>query len=113
MMGQFRRAIEHATMPRAPRMKTEDGAANLVGPQVKARRLELGLSHDDVCARIAQATSGRWIPLRQDIYKIEARMRGVSDLEVITFAQVLDCVPNWLLAVPADKASTSSPEWIR
>lgn len=79
-------------------MKTEDGAANLVGPQVKARRIELGLSHSDVCLRIAEATNGRWIPLKQDIYKIEVLIRGVSDIEADVLSRILDCQLTWLFA---------------
>ena len=85
-------------MPRGgKRIRAEDGAQNGVGEQVKRRRLELRLTQGQVIARLAYATSGRWNPSDQEIYRIESRTRTVLDLEATALAEVLECSVAWLL----------------
>lgn len=85
-------------MPRGcPRLRTEDNKRNQIGQRVKDCRNQMKLTQDALCARIAQATNGQWIPDRREIYRIEDGRRIVSDLEILTLAQVLECSPCWLL----------------
>lgn len=84
-------------MPRAARPRLETGESNLVGPRVRERRVELGLTHDAVCGRLAYFTNGRWIPNRQDIYKIEAQVRTCTDIEIVAIAEALGASAAWLL----------------
>ena len=84
-------------MPRAARPKSASGKCNLIGPRVRIRRLNLALTHDAVCGRIALITDGRWIPQRQDIYKIEARVRTCTDIEMVALSQALEIDTAWLL----------------
>ncbi len=64
---------------------------------MRARRVELGLTHDAVCGRLAYLTNGRWIPNRQDIYKIEAQVRTCTDIEIVAIAGALETSAAWLL----------------
>ncbi len=84
-------------MPRGtPRLRMAD-RMNVIGRRARSRRRELTLKQDQVCGRIAAATSGRWSPGWQDLSRIENGGRIVSDVEVLAIAQALDCDPCWLL----------------
>lgn len=86
-------------MPRGgPRVRADDGRMNLVGARVAARRQELGLDQDDLCARLARASGGRWNPGWQDVSRIENGARIVSDVEVWLLSDALECDPCWLLS---------------
>jgi transcriptional regulator with XRE-family HTH domain len=74
-----------------PRLRTADQRQNLAGPHIKARRQQLNLTQDDLCARLADITGGRWNPSIYDIYRIEAQRRIVSDLEMLALALALEC----------------------
>lgn len=80
-----------------PRLRTPDGKANDIGPRVAARRAEVGLKQDEMCARIAYATAGRWSPGWQDISRIENGARLVTDIEIKVLAEALECSAAWLL----------------
>lgn len=85
-------------MPRgSPRLRTDDDRRNIVGTRVLERRLELKVAQDTLCARIATATKGRWNPDRQEVYKIEAGTRTVTDLELLVLSTVLGRSATWLL----------------
>ena len=71
---------------------------NVIGPRVKQRREEIGITLDMACARIAGATDGRWIPEARDLHKIEVQVRIVSDIELLALAEALECSPLWLLS---------------
>lgn len=87
-----------STMPRGgKRLRTAEGTMNLVGPRVVGRRSQLQMRQDELCARIARATDGAWIPSWQDVSRIEHGTRLVTDLEVIALADSLECSPCWLL----------------
>lgn len=86
-------------MPRGgPRLRTPDGKLNQVGVRVQDRRLETHVKQDELCARIAEATAGQWVPAWQDISRIENGARIVSDLEVLVLAAVLSCSAEWLIS---------------
>ncbi len=79
------------------RLRTEDGKLNLIGPRVKERRREIGVDANALCARLDVDTNGRWRPKRDDLYKLEAQVRIVSDLEMLALATVLEVDVIWLL----------------
>ncbi|HLK55237.1 MAG TPA: hypothetical protein VKU00_01655 [Chthonomonadaceae bacterium] len=81
----------------APRLRTPDGKVNQVAPRVRGRRMELKLTQDLLCARLATVTDGGWNADRMEIYRIESGDRIVSDLEILALAQALECTPLWLL----------------
>jgi transcriptional regulator with XRE-family HTH domain len=64
---------------------------------VKELRKALKLTQDGLCARIAHVTQGAWNPDKQEVFKIEAGQRLVSDLEVVTLANALECDACYLL----------------
>ena len=77
-------------MPRgAPRLRTPEGKLNLVAARVRQRRMELKLTQDALCARLATVTDGAWIADRRDIFRIEDGRRSVHDLEIIALAEAL------------------------
>ena len=85
-------------MPRGgQRLRLPTGKLNGIGRRAAARRSELELEQDEVCAQIAYVTDGGWNPGWQDISKVERGVRMVSDLEVRVLARVLGCRPGWLL----------------
>ncbi len=88
-------------MPRGSPRITKDSRKNQVGIRVRQRRIELGLTQDALCARLATVTDAlmdsMWIADDQEISKIENGTRTATDLEVIVLAQALECNPCWLL----------------
>ncbi len=85
-------------MPRgAPRLRTIHGRINSVGERTETRALQLKLTQDMLCARLAKVTAGGWIADRRDIYRIIHGQRIVSDLELIALAGALECDACWLL----------------
>ena len=84
-------------MPRAARLKTEDGKMNLIGPRVRQRRVELELSRDTVCARIQISTGNRWEIDHRDLWKIEAQRRACTDVEMVEIAKALEVEAGWLM----------------
>ena len=78
-----------------------DGTAkNMVGGQIKAIRLQRGLSQQALSDRLE--TLAVYV-CRGSISRIEERQRTVTDIELYGFAQVLD-VPIQQLFPPADDA---------
>jgi hypothetical protein len=86
----------------APRLRTADDRQNLAGPIVKERRKALKLTQDELCARLATVTGGRWNPTIFDIYRIERQRRIVSDLELLALSLALECSAYDLLGVSAN-----------
>lgn len=82
-----------------PRIRLRDGKMNFVGARVTEARLKAKpkITQDQMCARIADITRGRWTPIRQDIYKIEQGTRLISDLEMLALAAAVECEASWLL----------------
>ena len=83
------------------RLRTPEGLLNSIGGRVLERRIALGLTRDQLAARIAdETTSGyteQWIASQDEIYKIQAGKRMVSELEVKVLARVLGCSILWLM----------------
>ena len=73
---------------------------NMVGGQIKAIRLQRGLSQQALSDRLE--TLAVYV-CRGSISRIEERQRTVTDIELYGFAQVLD-VPIQQLFAPADGA---------
>ena len=71
---------------------------NMVGGQIKAIRLQRGLSQQALSDRLE--TLAVYV-CRGSISRIEERQRTVTDIELYGFAQVLD-VPIQQLFTPAD-----------
>ncbi len=90
-------ANEGGTHELGRRLGTQAGQRNVVGERVRERRLAMGLTVDQVHARLVEKTRGEWNPSRQQVQHIEARRRAVTDLEVIALAAVLHCGASWLL----------------
>lgn len=85
-------------MPRgAPRLRTVHDRINSVGERLETRALQLKLTQDMLCARLAEVTAGGWIADRRDIYRIIHGQRIVSDLELVALAGALECDACWLL----------------
>jgi transcriptional regulator with XRE-family HTH domain len=61
---------------------------NLVGPEVRRRRIEAGLSQEALAAKIQVK---RWDLSRGGLSKIEARLRRVNDAELLVLVRALGC----------------------
>ena len=79
------------------RLRAANGQLNQIANRVKERRRLLKLTQEGLCGRLAYATSGEWNADRQEIVRIEAGGRTVSDVELVALATALDCDPCWLL----------------
>ncbi|MBB6050728.1 helix-turn-helix domain-containing protein [Armatimonas rosea] len=96
-------------MPRGDtRLRTESGQLNQIAERLRARRRVLKLTQEQLCGRLADVTSSRWIAARKEIVHLEAGTRIVSDLELLALAQALDCPPNWLLTGEEATPKTSA-----
>ena len=68
--------------------------ANIVGPQIRKRRIQLGLTQMELAARCQVA--GFDIS-RATLSQIEARLRCVKDDELLALAQILNVSADSLL----------------
>ena len=89
-------------MPRGgERLRTAAGLLNSIGSRVLERRVSMGLTRDQLAARLTTETAGNpcgeWIASEDEIYKIQAGKRMVSELEVKALARVLGCSILWLM----------------
>ncbi len=75
---------------------------NLVGPQVRRLRVQQGLTQPALAARCQR--SGYDLS-REGLAKIESRLRGVTDAEVVLLARALR-VPFSILYPAADELET-------
>jgi hypothetical protein len=64
---------------------------------VREKRLELNLTQDALCARIAAETGGLWNPSEDEVWKIQAGKRIVGDLEIKVLAKALSVSVMWLM----------------
>lgn len=74
-------------------------ARNIIGPQVRSKRLEKKLSQNKLaidCQMIG------WQLSRETLSKIEAGLRSVTDAEVMLLAQVLECPVQNLMKASKD-----------
>jgi transcriptional regulator with XRE-family HTH domain len=91
------------------RLRAENGELNQVADLVRQRRRALKMTQERLCGRLADVTDGRWIADRQEIFRIEAGGRIVSDVELIALAKALECSPCWLLTGIDSKPTTPPP----
>lgn len=74
------------------------GSKNIVGPQVRRLRTEVGLSQDAFAAKLQMAG---WDLSRAGLSKIEAGLRRVNDAELWMLARTLSCaIPDLYPAKP-------------
>jgi transcriptional regulator with XRE-family HTH domain len=90
--------------PRDDRLRSEDNKMNRIGPRVKSRRQELGLTQSALHGRLAHLTGGRWNPERQTALDIERGRRSVLDTELVVLALALECSVLWLLGLAEEES---------
>jgi transcriptional regulator with XRE-family HTH domain len=74
--------------------------ANLAGPRIRERRRSLGITQDELAARLQV----RGVSLeRAGISKIETQNRAITDIELRAFALALGAQPSWLLDVGGNR----------
>lgn len=73
-----------------------DGKKNICGKRVKEARKKLGLSQDDLAARLQ--VSGVIIE-RNSISRIESGARFVADYELLALSNILKVTPSYLLGL--------------
>ena len=73
-----------------------DGKKNICGKRVKEARKKLGLSQDDLAARLQ--VSGVIIE-RNSISRIESGARFVADYELLALSSILKVTPSYLLGL--------------
>ncbi|MGI4790146.1 MAG: helix-turn-helix domain-containing protein [Janthinobacterium lividum] len=83
---------------RASRLLTKDGLKNQIGTRCHVRRMEIKLTQDGLCGRLAAVTQGGWIADRQEIGRIENGTRYVTTLELEALTQALDVTAEWIMA---------------
>ncbi len=82
---------------RASRLLTPDNLKNQIGDRCRLRRLELKMTQDALCGRLADITDGKWIADRQEIGRVENGSRYVTTLELDALARALEVGASWLL----------------
>ena len=73
-----------------------DGKKNICGKRVKEARKKLGISQDDLAARLQ--VSGVIIE-RNSISRIESGARFVADYELLSLSNILKVSPSYLLGL--------------
>lgn len=73
-----------------------DGKKNICGDRVRAARKKLGLSQEDLAARLQ--VSGVIIE-RNSISRIESGDRFVADYELLALSNILKVTPAYLLGL--------------
>jgi hypothetical protein len=97
-------------MGRGPqKVRDEHGRMNQISGRMQQRRLELELTQDGLCGRIADVTGGRWNPSRKDVGRCETGTRIVSDIEMLFLAEALACDPCWLFLGDRKGGQAPSP----
>jgi transcriptional regulator with XRE-family HTH domain len=99
-------------MPRGDtRLRADNGEMNQVADRMRQRRRALKMTQERLCGRLADVTQSKWLADRQEIFRIEAGGRIVSDVELLALAAALECSPCWLLtgAETTDKSSDDKP----
>lgn len=73
-----------------------DGKKNICGSRVKTVRKRLGLTQDDLAAKLQ--VSGVEIE-RNSISRLESGERFVADYELLTISKILGVSPSYLLGI--------------
>lgn len=81
---------------------------NIIGPKVRELRTQLGLTQDQLAARLQLA--GLENMDRVAVAKIETHIRSVYDFEAIVLANVLRVDVNQLMSIPHRSLKTSLPK---
>ena len=76
---------------------------NVVGPKIRQISYQMGLSQNDLSARICRLG---WDVSRGTVSHIEAQIRCVSDVELICLAKALNVTPEALLPRPEKTQAT-------
>ncbi|MBL9154771.1 MAG: helix-turn-helix transcriptional regulator [Verrucomicrobiales bacterium] len=71
---------------------------NLVGPKVRLLRGKLGLTQDQLAARLQLAGLADFD--RVTVAKVESQIRSVFDFELVVLSRVLQVEANELMEVP-------------
>jgi transcriptional regulator with XRE-family HTH domain len=97
-------------MPRGvprPRADEEGIRANVAGIRVKERRQALDMTQQELTAKIAYVSGGKWNPAAQEVLRLESGRRGILDIELIYLSKALECTTSWLLG---EEGATAPPE---
>ena len=73
-----------------------DGKKNICGARVKEARKRLGLTQDDLAAKLQ--VSGVVIE-RNSISRIESGVRFIADYELLALSKILNVTPGFLLGI--------------
>lgn len=73
-----------------------DGKKNICGKRIKESRKKLGLSQEDLAARLQV---GGVIIERNSISRIESGERFVADYELLVLSRILGVTPGFLLGI--------------
>jgi transcriptional regulator with XRE-family HTH domain len=87
---------------------TSPSPLNLIGPQLRKLRLARKLTQEQLAAR---AAANGWDVSRITIAKIEARLRYVSDVEVVFFATLLKV--SYAALLPTSSKGAFAPSYDR
>ena len=92
---QARRRSDDWQRPR--RARSEAGDMNIIGPSVKARRLQLNRNRTEFIKDLSNASGGRWAPSVADLLNIERMTRTVTDIELAVLAAALNATVDALM----------------
>lgn len=111
MIVRYFEGEDKIVMPRGParpRATDEEGVrANVAGIRVKERRQALGMTQQELTAKLAFMSGGKWNPAAQEVLRLETGRRGILDIELLHLARALDCTAAWLLG---EEGAAAPPE---
>ena len=73
-----------------------DGKKNICGAKVREARKKLGLTQDDLAAKLQ--VSGEVLE-RNSISRIESGVRFIADFELLALSKILNVTPGYLLGI--------------
>ena len=73
-----------------------DGKKNICGAKVREARKKLGLTQDDLAAKLQ--VSGVVLE-RNSISRIESGVRFIADFELLALSKILNVTPGYLLGI--------------
>lgn len=71
-----------------------------IGDRIKARRIELGLTQDELAKKLGYKS-------RSTINKIELNINDITQPKIIDFAAALDTTVSYLMGLDSDKSEKS------
>ena len=72
----------------------------MVGARIAARRIELGMSQDELARRLGYKS-------RSTVQKIEAGINDITQSKVVKFAEALDTTPAYIMGWDEEKPATT------